>query len=140
MPEMPTPADAETRDQRAALARAVKEELLAAGLPVTPDDAVLDSSLTAGAHVYVDRLADSGGGVCVSWKTHFVLRTAAIEALRQHRFDDPSIHLRGKVAEVMLDAMAEILTAAGFSVAKDVNDMAPFDLLVQERQSDPSWR
>jgi hypothetical protein len=125
-------SDAET------LARAVREELVAAGLPVTSGDAALDSTLTTGAHVYVDEVGD----VNIHWKTHFVLRSAAMEALSRGQVDDPSIHLNGKTAEAMQDAIAEILTAAGYRVTKDANDMAPSHLLVQEppRQAEPSWR
>lgn len=139
---MSTPADADVLAERAALARAVKEELAAAGLPVVPDDATgLDRSVAVGALVSVDPLDDeSGGGVFVGWVTHYVLASAAMDALCEGREGDPSLHLAGMVASAMQDAIAEILSAAGYSVAKDVNDMAPFQLQVKSRQSGLSWR
>ena len=51
---MPTPADADVLARRAALARAVREELAVAGLPVVPDgDPGLDRSVAVGALVEV---------------------------------------------------------------------------------------
>ncbi|GAB3169726.1 hypothetical protein FHX75_12510 [Micromonospora palomenae] len=138
---MPTPADADVLARRAALARAVNEELAVAGLPVVPNDTGLDRSVAVGALVSVDPLDDeSGGGVFVEWVTHFVLASAAMDALSEGREGDPSLHLAGTVASAMQDAIAEILSAAGYTVAKDVNDMAPFQLQVKSRQSGLSWR
>lgn len=138
---MPTPADTETLAGRMTIAKAVREELAAAGLPLVPDDAGFDPSVAVGAHVYVDTLDDeSGGGVFVEWKPHFVLRSAAMEALSEGREDDPSIRLAGTASSAMQDAMAEVLSMAGFTVTKDANDMAPFHLQVNDRTPRPSWR
>lgn len=40
----------------------------------------------------------------------------------------------------MQDAIAEILSVTGYTVAKDTDDMLPFQLLVKERRVSPSWR
>lgn len=137
---MPAPADAEVLARRTALATAVREELAAAGLPVVPHDG--NPSVAAGAHVYVDTLDDeSGGGVFVEWEVHFVPSSAAVDALSTgSRENDPCIQLTGTAKSAMQDAIAEILSAAGYAVAKDVNDMAPFQLMVRERQPRSSWR
>ena len=71
---MPAHADAEVLARRAGLARAVRDDLAAAGLPLAPQD--LDPTFAVGARVYVDPLDDeSGGGVFVAWSAHFVLAT-----------------------------------------------------------------
>lgn len=114
--------------------------MAAAGLPLVPQDG--NPSVSAGAHVYVDPLDDeSGGGVFVEWKVHFVLSSAALDALSEGgQASDPSIKLAGRTKGAMQDAMAEILSVAGYTVAKDVNDLAPYQLMVRERQPKPSWR
>ena len=136
----PAPADAKVLARRTALAAAVREELAAAGLPLVPQDG--NPSVSAGAHVYVDPLDDeSGGGVFVEWRVHFVLSSAAMDALSEGgQASDPSIRFAGRAKGAMQDAMAEILSAAGYTVAKDVNDLAPYQLLVRERHPSPSWR
>ncbi|GLY87822.1 hypothetical protein [Actinoallomurus iriomotensis] len=136
----PAPADAEVLARRTALATAVREDLAAAGLVVVPHDGI--PSVGAGAHVHVDTLDDeSGGGVFVEWKVHFVLSSAAMDALSAGgRENDPSIRLAGRAKGAMRDAMAEILSVAGYTVAKNADDMAPYQLMVSERHPSPSWR
>ncbi len=132
---MPARADAGTLDRRARLARAVREDLAAAGLPVAADEL----AVAAGARVYVDELDD--GGVFVDWDVHFALSSAAKDALSEGKQDiDPAIALAGAAARAMQDAIAAILTAAGYSVVKGANDMAPFQLLVIERRPGPCWQ
>ena len=41
------------------------------------------------------------------------------------RFDDPAIQHGGSVKQAMNAAVTQILTAAGFTVAENPNDMAP---------------
>ncbi|MEU8802877.1 hypothetical protein [Spirillospora sp. NPDC048819] len=135
----PQRADADTLARRAELATAVRDELSAAGLPVVPEDA--DASVSAGARVTVDPLNDEGGGVLVHWEVRYVMRAAAMDALSEGRGpDDPSIRLSGGASRAMQDAIAEILTIAGYDVRKDVNDMAPNQLAVLSRRPEPSWR
>jgi hypothetical protein len=69
---MPARAGAEVLAKRAELARAVRDDLAAAGLPLAPQD--VDPAFAVGASVDVDPLDDeSGGGVVVAWRAHFVL-------------------------------------------------------------------
>lgn len=93
----------------------------------------VDPTFAVGASVYVDPLDDeSGGGVVVAWSAHFVLVAAAMDALSEGRApDDPCIQLAGTASKTMQDAIAEILSVAGYTVAKDSDDMQPFHLLVR---------
>ncbi|MFB9830659.1 hypothetical protein [Actinoallomurus acaciae] len=136
----PAPADAEVMARRTVLAAAVRDELAAAGLPLVPQDG--NPAVGAGAHVYVDSLDDeSGGGVFVEWRVHFVLSSAALDALSAGgQASDPAIRFAGRAKGAMQDAIAEILSAAGYTVAKDVNDLTPYQLMVRERHPSPSWR
>ena len=135
----PQRADADTLARRAELARAVRDDLGAAGLPVVPEDA--DPSVGAGARVSVDPLNDEGGGVLVQWEARYVLRAAAMDALSEGRGpDDPSIRLSAGASFAMRDAIAEILTIAGYDVQKDFNDLAPEQLAVLSRRPGPSWQ
>ena len=138
----PEHADAETQARRVALADAVREDLAAAGLPVVPGGDGFDTDLSHGAKVYVDQFTDEdGGGVFVGWSSHYVVEAAAGEAVMLGAAeDDPAIMFSGKVAEAMQDAIAAILVAAGYSVETDVNDYAPYDLLVLGRERQESWR
>jgi hypothetical protein len=137
---MPADPDAEVLAKRAELARAVRDDLAAAGLPLAPQG--VDRTFAVGASVWVDPLDDeSGGGVVVDWSAHWVLVAAAMDALSEGRGpDDPCIQLAGTAAKAMQDAIAEILSVAGYTVAKDSDDMQPFHLLVTERRITPSWR
>jgi hypothetical protein len=136
---MPERADAATVARRAALAQAVKDDLCAAGLPVVPDGV---DPLPSGARVFVDELDDeSGGGVYVNWEAHFALRSAALDAFcAGPSASDPSIRLSSTAAMAMQDAMADILSVAGYQVLKDANDITPYLLKVLRREPGPSWR
>ncbi len=137
---MPARADAEVLAKRAELARAVRDDLAAAGLPLAPQD--VDPAFAVGASVDVDPLDDeSGGGVVVAWTAHVVLLGAALDALSEGRgADDPCIQLAGTAEKAMQDAIAEILSVAGYTVEKDSDDLQPFHLLVTERRVTASWR
>ena len=137
---MPARADAGVLAKRAELASAVRDDLAAAGLPLAPQD--VGPEFAVGASVYVDPLDEqSGGGVVVAWRAHFVLVAAAMDALSEGRgADDPCIQLSGTAAKAMQDAIAEILSVAGYTVQKDSDDMQPFHLLVTERRVTASWR
>ena len=126
--------------RRSELARAVRDDLSAAGFSVVPADT--DPSVTAGARVSVDPLDDEwGGGVFVHWDVSYVLQAAGVDALCEGRgSDDPCMKFAGGVAEAMQDAIAEILTLAGYDVQKDVNDMSPYQLQVLRRRPGPTWR
>jgi hypothetical protein len=62
------------------------------------------------------------------------------ELARAVRADDPCIQLCGTASRAMQDAIAEILSVAGYTVVKDSDDMQPFHLLVMARRPIPSWR
>jgi hypothetical protein len=95
---VPADADAEVLAQRAELARAVRDDLAAAGLPLAPQET--DPTFVVGASVWVDPLDDeSGGGVVVDWSAHWVLVAAAMDALSEGRGpDDPCIRLADTAA------------------------------------------
>ena len=134
-------ADDEVLRRRHALAADVRDELSVAGLPVVAESSTLGSTIGAGVLVEVDPLDDeSGGGVVVNWKAHFVLRSAAMDALSEGQRDDPAIHYSGTVSKTMLDAVADILEAAGYTVLRDYNDMSPYSILVTGQERGPSWR
>jgi hypothetical protein len=123
--------------ERERLADDVREDLLAAGLPV----AASNSEFAPGAYVYVDNLTDEdGGGVWVDWNEHFVPRWAGMHAVNEGREDDPVFTFAGAVADIMEEALFQILTAAGYTVEKDANDMAPYHLRVTGRAERPGWR
>jgi hypothetical protein len=106
---MPASADAETIARRSALARAVQEDLAAAGLPITTGAQGFETALAAAAHVFYDQLDDrSGGGVFVEWNVHHVLRSAALTAVTEGRTDHPTVVHSGAAARAMQDAIAEI--------------------------------
>lgn len=138
--EEPSLADAETLARRKDLARAVRDDLYAVGLPVVPEGA--HSSVTAGARVSVDPFDDEGGGVFVHWDVPYVLSVAGMDALFEGRIgDDPSMRLGAEASRIMQDAIAEILTAAGYDVEKDANDMSPFrSQVLRRRPVASSWR
>jgi hypothetical protein len=128
--------------RRRALARAVRQDLAAAGLPVTTGDEWFVDALHTGAHVTIDGLDDeSGGGVIVYWVVHHVLRTASQKATFSGDRNNAALRHAGAACSAMQDAIAEILTAAGYAVVKDYNDLAPFQMKVLGRTPPgPSWQ
>ncbi len=131
----------ETLFRQKALARAVRDELAAVGLPVVPDTEMMSGELAVGATVDLD----TAGGVYVSWKVHYVLSAAAAAAIEHPQPDpdgeiDPAIRLSGTAEMVILDAIAEILTTAGYDVLRGTNDMAPSDLRVSGWRGKSGWR
>jgi hypothetical protein len=134
------PADEETMNRRRILARSVKEDLAVAGLPIAPDDLLFGP---AGVSVTVDVMHDEdGGAVSVEWQAHYVLRTAAMFAVLERRHaGHPAIEHHAATSQAMRDAIAEILTTAGYTVLKDHNDLAPFQVKVTgHTPRTPSWR
>ncbi|MFI0357311.1 hypothetical protein [Actinomadura sp. 9N407] len=133
----PELADDEVLRRRRVLAADVRDELSAAGLPVAAES----STLGTGVLVEIDPLDDeSGGGVVVDWKTHFMLRSAAMDALSEGRRDDAAIRYSGTVSKIMSDAVADILETAGYTLLRDYNDMSPYSILVTGQERRPSWR
>ncbi|MGW2938447.1 hypothetical protein ACWDA7_43270 [Streptomyces sp. NPDC001156] len=129
--------DARTALER--LARRVRNELTAAGLPVVVPD--LAPELMVGAEVTL-AMVDGNGAVFVSWNTSPQLRRKALDALRHHRLDDPALHHQGAASAAMAAAMIAILTAAGFTARDAENDMSPFDVQVLDgpgSNTEPAW-
>jgi hypothetical protein len=134
------PADEETMKRRQVLARSVKEDLAVAGLPIAPDDLLFGP---AGVKVTVDVMHDEhGGAVSVEWQAHYILRTAAMTAvIKRQSAGHPAVEHHVTASQVMRDAIAEILTTAGYTVLKDYNDLAPDQMKVTgHTPRTPSWR
>jgi hypothetical protein len=104
---------------REGLASRVRNELAAAGLPVLAR--ALNPVLAGGADVMVDNGADTAGGVFVDWSASPRLQECTSRALRLRLLDDPLLRHSSQVAAAMMQAMATILTSAGFT-AEDAND------------------
>ncbi|MFD3960754.1 MULTISPECIES: hypothetical protein [Streptomyces] len=113
--DLPPKATREVMDRREELADKAREALVQAGLPACRGT----SQGGPGAHVQVDPLAD--GGVLVEWGTQEELATAAANLLESGV--DPSnlphaIRHYETVQTCMRDAVLQILTSAGFHVAR----------------------
>jgi hypothetical protein len=100
------------------LARWVRNELAAAGLPVIPD---VNPVLAGGAEVEVDPGRDVSGGVFVGWSASPRLRECAGRTFSLRQLNDPLLRHSSQIAAAMTQAMAAILTSAGFTV-EDAND------------------
>ncbi|MFI7675215.1 hypothetical protein [Actinophytocola sp. NPDC049390] len=132
----PDLADDEVLRRRHTLAANVRDDLSAAGLPIVAESATLGT----GVLVEVDPLDDESGGVIVDWTTHFMLRSAATDALSAGHRDHPAIRYSGTVSKIMHDAVADILETAGYTLLRDYNDMSPYTILVTGQERGPSWR
>jgi hypothetical protein len=134
-------ADEETMRRRRALAIYLREDLAAAGFPLTPGG-LHESALTCGVNVSIDEANDgTGSGVYVEWETHHVLRSASMHAVFSGRSDEPAATYNGAVHSAMEDALFAILTAAGYTVEKGRDEYAPYRLDVSDHTPrTPSWR
>jgi hypothetical protein len=110
---------AEESARQETLASRVRNELAAAGLPVVPPG--LDRVLAGGVEVEVDDGADAAGGVYVGWLTSPRLQGCATRAFRLRRLNDPLLRHSSEIGAAMMQAMAIILTSAGYTV-EDAND------------------
>ncbi|MEH1102473.1 hypothetical protein [Micromonospora sp. CPCC 205561] len=125
-----------------ALAEAVRQELIAAGLPVLPRQPREASHCTG---VSVEG-SEHGPGVWIGWVVSDVLREAALMALEAGAYrhggseTHPAIRHSSTVRFAMTAAIAEILEAAGYRVERDADDYRPGGLLVLEQRSGPTWR
>jgi hypothetical protein len=109
-------------DERAGmevLASRVRNELAAAGLPVL---AGLNPVLAGGAEVIIDDGADAECGVYAGWSASPRLRACAQRAFGLRQLDNPLLRHSRQVAEAMVQAMASILTSAGFTVEHSTDD------------------
>ncbi|CAN3977432.1 hypothetical protein [Kitasatospora purpeofusca] len=138
-------ADEESiRAEYEGLARRVRNELVAAGLPVIVPE--LSPELAVGAQVRLDMVDYLFHGglpkVLVSWKVSPQLRSNAGEDVRQGRGVTPAVRQCGEVCIAMCGAVVAILSAAGFTAREHDNDMSPFDVLVlasPEPGAMPGW-
>jgi hypothetical protein len=110
------------------LARRVRDELAAAGLPVVAPE--LDPVLAGGAEVDIDDGDDAAGGVYVAWQASPRLRDCASRSFRLKQLDDPVLRHSTAVGAAMMQAMAAILTSAGFSVEDARDEYRPQQLRV----------
>jgi hypothetical protein len=110
------------------LARRVRSELAAAGLPVPAPG--LAPVLAGGAEVMVDDGADQAGGVFVNWAASPRLQACTSRVLRHRQLDDPLLRHSAEVKAAMMQAMAAILTSAGFTVQDADDDYRPYQLRV----------
>jgi hypothetical protein len=110
-----------------ALALRVRNELAAAGLPVVPD---LNPVLAGGAVVEVDDGADMAAGVFAGWSASPRLRECTSHAFGLRLLDDPLLRHSSQIAAAMMQAMAAILTSAGFTVEDANNEYRPHELRV----------
>src|SRR5215469_11118884 len=111
-----------------ALARRVRNELAAAGLPVPAPG--LNPVLAGGAEVMVDDGADTAGGVFAGWSASPRLQACTSRALRLRLLDDPLLRHSSEIAAAMRQAMAAILTSAGFTVEDAHDEYRPYQLRV----------
>ncbi|MER8090703.1 hypothetical protein ABTZ57_37910 [Streptomyces sp. NPDC094048] len=131
-------AGAEVVAERERIAARVRDELVAAGLPVVASG--LNRVLSQGVEVTVDPFDDDAGGVSVSWSSSPRLQSCVMRAARHNLLDDPALAHQQVVLEAMLAAITAILVSAGFTVRDSLNDYAPFTLEVLAGPGGPpSW-
>lgn len=129
---------AEVLAERERIAARVRDELVAAGLPVVAPG--LNPVLSHGVKVTVDPFDDDAGGVSVAWRSSPRLESCVLRAAKLNLLDDPALAHQRAVLEAMLAAVAAILGAAGFTVRDSLNDYAPFTLQVLAGPGgNPSW-
>ncbi|MFG1808270.1 hypothetical protein [Streptomyces sp. NPDC049040] len=129
---------AEVLAERERIAARVRDELVAAGLPVVAPG--LNPVLAQGVEVTVDPFDDAAGGVSVGWKSSPRLQSCVLRAVKHSLLDDPALAHQQVVLEAMLAAITAILGSAGFTVRDSLNDYAPFTLEVPAGPGgSPSW-
>ncbi|MFE3905705.1 hypothetical protein ACFXPY_36895 [Streptomyces sp. NPDC059153] len=129
---------AEVLAERERIAARVRDELVAAGLPVVAPG--LNRLLSQGVEVTVDPFDDDAGGVSVAWRSSPRLGSCVLRAVKLNLLDDPAFEHQRVVLEAMLAAITAILGSAGFTVRDSLNDYAPFTLEVLAGPSgSPSW-
>jgi hypothetical protein len=119
---------AEVLAERERIAARVRDELVAAGLPVVAPG--LNPVLSQGVAVTVDPFDDDTGGVSVAWRSSPRVQSCVLRAVKLSLLDDPVLSHQQVVLEAMLAAITAILASAGFTVRDSLNDYAPFRLEV----------
>ncbi|ACU72879.1 hypothetical protein Caci_4009 [Catenulispora acidiphila DSM 44928] len=123
-------ASGEELAERQRVAAWVREELAIAGLPTVGNDEHGLHGDVNGVLVEVDEGDDTAGGVILSWACSDRLTDRIVGAVADRRFEDPAIWHAGAVRQAMNAAVVQILTAAGFTVVDNPNDMHPQSLKV----------
>ncbi|WP_405401162.1 hypothetical protein [Streptomyces sp. NBC_01104] len=130
--------DAEVLAERERIAARVRDELVAAALPVVAPG--LYTVLSQGIEVTIDPFDDDAGGVSVAWRSSARLQNCVLRAVKHNLLDDPVLSHQQVVLEAMLAAITAILVSAGFTVRESRNDYAPFTLEVLAGPGGPpSW-
>lgn len=111
-----------------ALSWKVRNELAAAGLPVVAPG--MDSVLAGGAEVDVDDGADAAGGVFVAWTASPRLQACARLAFGLKQLNEPVLRHSSAVGAAMMQAMAAVLSSAGFIVEDARDEYRPQQLRV----------
>ena len=117
------------------LAERVRDELVAAALPVAIEGTVKD----AGAVVEVDPVADDSGGVWVYWQVHPSCQT--LPPMRCS-WADWTIQRSGAVKQVMQVALLALLGGVGYQVEDPATNTGPFScgLSLNRRRGQPPGR
>jgi hypothetical protein len=132
--------NAEVMARRERMAARVRDELAAAGPPIRSE--AMDARLgQPGAEVSVEYWDADGIPVTIDWQTSVPLHDAFLRVPAQDLLERPaSLHYR-QVLESILQAMAAILTSAGFTVRNSSDDYSPFRLEVLDvPETTPVWR
>ncbi|MFF9624926.1 hypothetical protein [Streptomyces griseosporeus] len=78
----------------------------------------------------IDDGDDAAGGVFVTWQAGPRLRACASRAFRLKQLDEPVLRHSSAVGAAMLQAMAQVLTSAGFRVEDARDEYRPQQLPV----------
>ncbi|MEV1119647.1 hypothetical protein AB0I91_31730 [Actinosynnema sp. NPDC049800] len=120
------------------LARQARDELAAAGLPLSHEGLAPD--LQCGVTVRVTMWEPDDGVVHADWRPSPRLSRVAVDALRHKHLDHPALHQQGAVSQAMADAVITILTAAGFTARHTTNDYLPYGVdVLAAPEGPPAW-
>ena len=135
------PVDVEHVDDEAAqrlrdLADRVRATLVAAGVSasVRPASGITGPPLGGGAEITVDTIADTAGGVYISWSFPREQNDEFLGYLLARQDSHPRLEYFFEVRRAMRDAIVVILGVAGFTAirAEERNDLADHQVLVSE--------
>jgi hypothetical protein len=116
----------------ASIAVQVRDALLAAGIPVAQPFLAVSERYRVGASVEAE-----GNAIFVTWQADHALVERMSAALLGGRDDHPTVMHHATVVEAMSDAMAKVLSSAGFGVrpAHDEDEYRPFELRITSAPS-----
>ena len=147
-------ASAELLQARAALAIEIARDLTMAGFRTAPStfgrpvppftQADIDEvQLKGGVEIDYGREVESGTSVWVEWQVAGPLNDLAIaDVAAGPTVPTPTVHFSSVTDFTMADALATILTTAGYTVTKDHHevDYSPGVLLVRGQPDPETWR